>query len=320
MAYQDRWVRGAVLERGRRECDARYALVRSVVASYVRPITVWDIGANLGNFGHRLATEYPASVVVMAESRPVLIDVCRENALPNVAAMTHRFSLADLVELAKCERPDVVLALNVLHYFGPEAESALTCLLTMGADVVIETPGRGDTQSAQYDAAMRILSILERDPEASIIGTSPSHVTDGIDRPMFRVKGQHPPLTAGYVYGARVRAKGAIAPRPHAFVSTETEREIQQADQDARPFVPGMNLWNWLQLGGSYPSRASVKASVLRAFDAMRKPHGDFRPWNLILQGDRVVPIDAGHRQSCEDTVGLRDTLAWIDRPELAYV
>lgn len=320
MAYQDHWVRGQVLEHGDRECETRYTLIRSVVASYQRPVTIWDIGANLGYFGHRLAAEFPSSVVVMAESRPVLTDVCRENALPNVIALTVQLDVADLLELSRCERPDVVLALNVLHHFGPDAEVALDCLRPLGGDLIIETPGRGDIRSAEYSAALNLLTRLESDPQAVLIGTAASHVTPGIDRPIFRLTHPSEPVVAGYVYGARVRSRGAHPPRAHVFDVTETNRQICYADGEARTFVPGMNLWNWLQLGGSYPSKTAIASAVQSAYEALPDTHGDFRPWNLILQGDCVVPIDAGHRRSCADAHGLRETLAWIDRPELAYV
>ena len=55
MAYQDRYVRGGTTAAGDRACVARYDLIRSVVADYRRPLTIWDLGANLGYFGCRLA-------------------------------------------------------------------------------------------------------------------------------------------------------------------------------------------------------------------------------------------------------------------------
>lgn len=314
--YQDTWIRGAVARLGVRDCAPRYDVIRSVVDAYRRPITVWDLGANLGYFGCRLAEEYGA-VSVMVESRPALVDVCRRNDLPNAIAMTHRLSVADLRELAASEHADVVLALNVLHHFT-NWRGALKAVLSLGEHVVIETPGRGDVGSVNYAISQQVLDALEA-LGAQPIATHPSHVTPGVCRPMFLVQRPKTAVTAGYAYGGKVRTRGPHPPRAHVITSTRVAKSITFADGEHRPWIHGLNLWNWLQMGGSYPDRASVQHAVRRAAETV-SGHGDFKPWNLILQGRAVQVIDAGHRQSCDDAEGLVNTLAWVERPELAYV
>ncbi len=316
MAYQDTWVRGRVTATGDRPCEWRYEVVSQVVATYSRTVTVWDIGANLGYFGCRLAHDFDA-ISVMVDSRPALIEVCRENDDPHTIALLHRLAAQDLAELAASEHADVVLALNVLHHL-PDWRAALEALLALGEQVVIETPGRGDTGSANYERSQAILDAVEA-LRGVKLATSHSHVTPGVLRPMYLVHRPKSAVTAGYAYIERVRRRGAHPPRPHVIASTFTSKTITYADGETRPWVPGMNLWNWAQLGGAFPAHVHVREAVYRAHDAMPAAHGDFRPWNLILGGQRVSAIDVGHRRSVDDRQGLRETINWIADPREAY-
>lgn len=317
MAYQDAWIRGEIRSRGDRACAERYDVIRGEVGRYQRPVTVWDLGANLGYFGCRLADEF-GCVSVMVESRKELAEMCQCNGIPTTIAMTRRITSADLTELAASEHADVVLALNVLHHMD-DWQAALEAVLALGETCIIETPALGDVGSANYARAEAILEALSQ-RGAEPIGQALSHVTPGVQRTLYRVRQPKTALTRGYAYGKRVRARGAHDPRPHVITSTLEAKSIAFADGESRPWMPGMNLWNWVQMGGSYPSRQTVRASVQNVSSLSRSPHGDFRPWNLILQGQSVQVIDGGHRLSVDDRVGLADTLAWIDRPELAYV
>lgn len=292
-------------------------MIRHVVAPFTRPITVWDLGANLGYFGCRLADEFGA-VAIMVDQRPVLVDVCRENAIPTTIAMTRTLSAQDLLELAASEHADVVLALNVLHHFQDPA-AALRAVCQIGETTIIETPGRGDTGSASYANSQLLLDQIES-LGAEQIGAAPSHVTPGVQRPIYRIRLAKPCVDRGYAYGARVRVRGAYPARPHTIVSTLDAKRVTFNGQPARAWLPGLNLWNWLQLGGSYPDRATVQQSVRATAGRLDGAHGDFKPWNLILQGQTVHAIDHGHRQSVDDAEGLAQTLVWIAKPELAYV
>lgn len=317
MAYQDTWIGGRVVHKGDRPCEARYDVVRSVVGQYRRTVTVWDIGANLGYFGCRLAHDCDA-VSVMVDSRPALIDVLRENESPNTVGMLHRLSALDLSELAASEHADVVLALNVLHHMVDWRE-ALDALLDLGERVIIETPGRGDTGSANYDASQKLLDVIESFDGKELLTTAPSHVTPGVRRPTFLFYRPKISVSAGYAYRERVRRRGPHAPRPHTIASTFTDKTITFESGEIRTWVPGINLWNWAQMGGAYPANVRVREQVREAFECLQYPHGDFRPWNLILSGLQVTPIDIGHRTSVDDRTGLRETLSWIDDPRGAY-
>ncbi len=317
MAYQDRWVRGAVNQAGDRACADRYDIIRQVVAPYTRQATVWDIGANLGYFGLRLADEF-GCVSVMVDPRADLVSSCEQNALPTTIAMTRRLDADELWELAGSEHADVVLALNVLHHMD-EWPKALASIVALGETCLIETPARGDTNSAHYRTAEQVLDALESQYHAEPIGQTPSHVTPGVMRTIYRVHTPKPSVSKGYAYGEKVRSRGAHPPRTHTIAATLSDKTITFDVGEPRPWVAGMNLWNWLQMGGSYPNRSTVQSSARAVAAGLDDAHGDFKPWNLILQGQTLQAIDAGHRQSVDDVQGLAQTVAWIAQPELAY-
>ena len=98
--------------------------------------------------------------------------------------MTHRLSVQDLQELAASEAPDVVLALNVLHHFA-DWRGALDAVLALGDRIIIETPGEGDVHSANYPEAMKLLDVLHG--LGPVAARFPSHMTPGVDRPMFLI-------------------------------------------------------------------------------------------------------------------------------------
>lgn len=317
MTYQDAWIRGEVTRRGDRACADRYGLIREVVKPFTRQITAWDLGANLGYFGCRLADEFN-TVSVMVEPRSDLVGICKANGLPTTIAMTHRLTVEDLAQLGACVHADVILALNVLHHIA-DWKRALAAVLEMGEAVIIETPGRGDKGSANYPETERILDAIE-DLRPQVIGMTKSHVTPGVERPVFLIRRTKSALRHGYCYIERVRKRGAHTPRPHVIESSLHAKRITYQDGESRDWYPGVNLWNWVQLAGSYPDRAWVKRAVTQAVEGFHGEHGDVRPWNLILQGRDVKVIDAGHRTSREDGKALRQTLEWIDTPEKAYV
>jgi hypothetical protein len=307
VAYQDRWVRGAVVAGGDRSCEDRYALIAKVVRAYKRQITVLDLGANLGYFGCRLADELGA-VSVMVDSRTDLAHAVAENALPTTIVLQRKLSVHDLAQLAACEHFDVVLALNILHHFR-EWPTALQHVLRLGTDIIIETPARDDRSACRFDACVPLIDAI-RAESPILIGTSPSHVTAGVDRPLYWLTREKTALARGYLDGDRV---GAPPVRPHQIVSGAYTKRIQFADGEGRNWVPGINLWTWRRLGGVRPSLPEVLAGVIEAAPG----HGDLRPWNFVLSGDRVVAIDADHRSKRGGEDHLRETLAAIENPDL---
>ena len=312
MAYQDRWLRGKVTDRGERACEPRYELVRAVVAEYTRPITVLDLGANIGYFGCRLAAEFGA-VAVMIEGRANLVEAVAANAIPTTLALRHKLTVEDLQQLAASEHFDVVLALNVLHHFQ-DSLGALDAVLGLGDQVIIETPSRDDKAACGGRSHVPLLDAIAR-LEPELLGHAGSHVTPGAQRPIVRVRREKTSLTSGYAYRRRLNGNPSV--RAHVIESTLERKTVLYASGEERPWHPGMNLWNFCQMGGIHPSREHIVAAVIEA--SAEEEHGDLRPWNFVLQGDGVVAIDTQHRGTHRGPEALDETIAWLRAPSLAY-
>ena len=308
MAYQDAWIRGFTVAKGDRVCAKRYDVIRSFVQAYQRPVTVFDLGANMGYFGCRLADEFGATAI-MAESRPQIVDICEQNQLPTTIVLQRRMSVTDLNALADCEHFDIVLALNVLHHFR-DCQRALSAVLRMGELALIETPTAEDTGAAHVDRASLIDTILSG--RASEVTRFPGHTTPGVDRVLYGHRSMKSSLADKFMHTWKV---GARPVRPHTITSSFTEKTITFNDGESRPWVPGMNLWNWCALGGGYPFMPVAQRAVREAVE--RAPHPDLRPWNFVLGGNTVTPIDLQHHERPQHTLDM--LLAQMEDPTLAF-
>ena len=56
---------------------------------------------------------------------------------------------------------------------------------------------------------------------------------------------------------------------------------------ETRPFIHGMNLWNFKLLNGAWPE--NIKELIKESMQGVY--HDDLRPWNFIIDG-KVHPID----------------------------
>lgn len=291
--YQETWVKGrSTGERYQRECASRYAAIKAFLEQYERPFSVFDLGANAGYFAFRIAEDFPQSTVIAADNKSALRTLAVTNGLPNVLVLNRRLQSDDLDALAQCEAFDVVMCLNVLHHM--EAwRSVLPRLRYLGAHLIVETPGRGDTGAAGKERHDEILAWAEGSATSEMLRSN-SHVTAGADRIMFHLRGWRSKQLTRQTLDAKARG----APTMGAVTVTadfETCRVTFDRGED-REFVPGMNLWNFLQLSGVWPE--NVKQRVVDEVERIKPAWmDDLRPWNFVLTGDRAHAIDIGNKE-----------------------
>lgn len=314
-SYQPEWVRGR--ERGdhQRDCAARYEPIRALCETFARPFSVFDLGANLGYFSFRLASDFPDATVIAVDDKPHLAWLASENGLPNVVVLPRRLGAETLARLAQCEAFDLVLALNVLHHIA-DPPAALAALFDLGRRVVVETPGALDRNAAHpewHDALLAGLDQPHRRPE--LLASNPSHVTPGAVRPMVAVDGwQAKSLTRQTLDMAD---EGYMLTRPADFrpgefrqgpalhgARIETDEgggtviEIDRPKADTterRAFLPGINLWNAVLLGCCWPpALPDMVARAVAGIEAAGRWHDDLRPWNFVLSGGAPQAIDMG--------------------------
>lgn len=330
MRYQETWIGGPSGAPFQRECAARYEPIKAFLSQYKRPFSVFDLGANMGYFSFRIATDFPQATVVAVDNKPELPNLAAANGLRNVVVLPRRLSAKDVAALADCEAFDVVLALNVLHHME-DFRAALAWLTRLGFEMILETPGSGDTNAAHPQRHNELREFVRECGE--VLRTGTSHVTKGAERIMAHVhcagakELKRQTIDAapdGYVAKApsdiRMNSPRHAPPMGKVLVAADFERaEISIArpkngTTEARPFIPGINLWNFRLLGGCWPKDAPglVKREVER-LSGEGLWMDDLRPWNFILAHDGVRAIDIGwKRRRVPEPEGLKKCLGML--------
>lgn len=336
MRYQETWIRGPAGLPHQRDCAARYAPIKAFLEQYRRPFSVFDLGANMGYFSFRIATDFPQATVIAVDDKPELPKLAAANDLKNVIVIPKRMTAGDLGRLADCEAFDVVLALNVLHHMGDWIKAA-EYVFRLGANAIVETPVPGDANAAHPERHQPLYDMVSRLSNPLAVWQSPSHVTPTGLRRMFPVeRWQTKSLLRQTVDAApggyKLLSPSDFLPREvrdvPAMGDTAVDLTFETAEisiarpkagtTEVRNFIPGMNLWNWKLFGGVWPKRGEVEQQIYRELsrmDANDRFHDDLRPWNFIMTQGEIRAIDVGWKtwRTEPEEGGLETCLALLN-------
>ena len=111
--YQDIIINNKVFKKGSGpDCAHRYKAIKKVLKNFNRPITVLDIGAAEGYMSLRLAHDFDATCVMIADPKTLgfyLPNLCEYNSdLDNTIVLHRRISIEELEHLSECEHFDIV--------------------------------------------------------------------------------------------------------------------------------------------------------------------------------------------------------------------
>ncbi|MFC7322624.1 class I SAM-dependent methyltransferase [Halobacillus campisalis] len=113
--YQDVWVKGKVVKKGKRECEKRYKKIKEQLNRIKQPFTVLDIGADSGYFSFRIAEDFNAQVTMLTSDKKI-DNIMRQNNNKNVKLIREEVNVDNLKVLTEKEDFDVILALSILHH------------------------------------------------------------------------------------------------------------------------------------------------------------------------------------------------------------
>lgn len=287
MTYQDQLLPSGQIIPGTTSCADRWALIAPLLRQYHRRLTILDLGASEAYFAIAATREQLDAVWVLVEADPFLRGRIEAAALPRTIVLQHRMTPGDLARLAECEHFDVVLALNVLHWF--EAwEPATRAVLALGEQVIIEVPPTEDLHACGQ-AALGPLNRLLEDFQSIVLGTTPSHVTPGVRRELRLYAEPKTRLRRSYL---DVPPGGSTWNCPDLQIASSLETKTYTNRGRQRDWIAGINLRTYEGMGGVWPPASVLSNQILWLPLIPGQPHGDIRPWNVIIDGERVYLID----------------------------
>lgn len=325
--YQDIIINNLVVKKasGNHDTEARYEVIREVLNRYRRPFCMLDIGASQGYFSFRAAHEYDC-VCVMIEGNNAeypkvgtqLLDLCRANdSLANIILLNNEIVPENLVKLGECESFSVVLALNIIHWFGQLWKEVADAIFNLGDNTIIETPPEEKQASKEQNHLRKEIEEYLIFRGAKIIGKVPRHTSDNAMAGIYLLESEKKRLVRKHWLAPITNDQYTITSNYGAKTMTKSLSHAETVK--ANNWEPGINLVTFLMYNGAYPSRETIEAAVE---DIQDLSHNDWTVNNMILQGKRVALIDwddpahgsSGGRRSTPKVikahlhlVGLRD-------------
>lgn len=293
--YQDIWVNGVVRTKGVRDCEGRYKPIAAHCRQYTRPITVLDIGANLGYYSFRLSSEFNCISVMIEGStgyQKALLNLIKEQRCRDkLILLGTQVDLETLRELSKCEHFDVVLALRVVHHFKEPFSDVIDAIASLGDFTFFELPTAGEDKvraKARVQNELADHSKVLASYNYEKVGEFTIHVGSTMS-PLYMVENTDKTITRPF-YGSPREIQ-------HSVESTFTTKRLLKEDTLKRgdlvnEWVPGINIFTYLTLYGLFPHRKKVAQQIRNYRLPTGSPLQDIRPWNFILSGDRVALID----------------------------
>lgn len=276
--YQDIELEGKLLVKGKRDCQARWDLIKDSIKPHD---VVLDLGSSLGYYSKKIAQTYPDSLVISFESDPIMCQIQAEmfkaEGIYNVVVCNYRLGKEDLIKwLNHVEIFDKVLAFAVLHHYPKEdVSSVIDSLLKLG-DLIVETPPKNEDEACGGEAKQAVLDRLD-ELEGEWLGDVPSHLGD-YQREIHFYEGskeKRSNLDAFF---------GVSHPDRHKF-------QIYHKTINGKQIIKGVNVWNLLHFNIVWPYPNWWKVQARKAYESLEWK-SDVKPWNLLVSSNGLRAID----------------------------
>jgi hypothetical protein len=279
--------------------------MRPLLDKFKRDFTVFDFGSGVeeSSLGAEIAAEYPNSIVIAAEKDPI-----RYTPKGRFIWLQREFSAHDLLRLAQCERYDVALAMNILHWRPDDWDVCLAALRRLAASVTIQTPPSKDPNACGQEVIPAIESYLYWGIiRTGLLLGSTTQFPQHLARPIFRLYGT---LTSPTLSCKDWRSTdGEIAVEVQEGYSNKCVR-FKHKNNRVEPYIPGMTLTTFTSLNGQWPKLPDMEHQISHMVRPER--HGDLRPWNVRIDGRTAYSIDAEPTWTGDDNYGIQECLNHI--------
>lgn len=283
----------------------RFPFIQPGLEAYQRKFSVLDIGAGHAVVSRRAAREYDAVVVLVEKDFETTYPLPPEDVL----CLKKQITPVEVREWGTCAHFDVGLAFNILHHFGKGWVDLVGGLLNLTDYLYVQHPRDSDVGACGQEVIPGINRWLEK--EGTYLGEVPQFPQHP-PRPIWLVKGNQeiPRLTRKVLGGEDGAVEIALLVSARQILADLAHKGTWKS------WVPGMNLWNFLHLGGVKPGKDWL-IRELKGFDLPETNHGDITPWNFILDGKRLHLIDGFEGWGGDDCGNLERAMQMVEE---AYV
>lgn len=273
--YQDIIFRGKTYK-GKRDPAERY----DIFFPFLKPNDViLDVGSSLGYYTHRIAKEFPNSLIVSFESEPEMVEIqkalLKDEGIYNVVICQHRLTGADLGKwIGFADTFDTVLALSVLHHFKEEElASVINAFTTLSPLMIGEIPEVFEEEACGQGSTRKAWGLLG---DVEEIGVTKSHL--GENSRKLWIKRSEPirtELDAFFGINHEDRHKFTMK---HNMIN-------------GKHIIKGLNAWNLLHFNVKWPEPNWWQVQARAAYNCIDKK-SDVRPWNLLMTPTGLKAID----------------------------
>ncbi len=297
--YQDIIISGNVVQsatHNHKDCDSRYNIIKNVLDQYKRPFTMIDIGASQGYYSFRAASDYPESVFVMLEGNnkhyPLigtqLLDLCKENNLNNLIFLNRSLAPKEVQHFSECEHFDIVIAFNIIHWFGNSWKDIANAILNLGDNIIIETPPQETTIKAADNQLRKNIENYLISKNAQILGQVKRHTSDALSTIYLVIRNKN-------YLERKTWLSNKLEGKTHKIESDFNRKTLYKRlayPKDtcmSSNWIPGINLLTFKMYCGAYPTAPTLKKSLETLKEVY---HNDWTINNMILQGYNIKFID----------------------------
>lgn len=282
----------------------RLDLMRPILSRYQRRFSVLDFGAgiNIPAIGTEIAKELDAVVTCVEKD----ITLAQIEAAPHIMWLKKAFTADDLQMMNECEHFDVVIALNIAHWFPKDCLRVVDLLRRLGRYVFIQVPKIEDETACEVFGQTTIVQLNNYFKQSGWnwvrLGETvqfPGHMARDLWMYENRVAKR---LTRTNVDAHTGSADTAMI-AGHDICRARLKKRATFED-----WIQGLTLWNFCRWGGVWPTREYI-VKMLEEFELPATNHGDVVPHNFIIDGERLHLIDGFEGWEFDDKANLAATI-----------
>ncbi|MCX5921899.1 MAG: hypothetical protein NTX86_01065 [Candidatus Dependentiae bacterium] len=261
---------------------SHYQALQPLLNHYQRPITFLELWPETGQLSCHVAKNYN-SVCVMIDAKCAqnLLSACQK--CNNVVLLKQNLSINDIHSLGECEHFDVTFVPDIANRFPTTWQKVINELMKLGDYLIIQAPAQG----APLCQAITDYIQKKRGEPLSDVCTNEQGILYVLNTPKKHIIKRRWNYEKTWELGE------------YTIESTFAKKKFikhkkKPAGYTVTPWHPGINLYTFKQLNGAYPTKDMIRRKI-QQFATMK--HNDFRIFNLIIQGEKLVPIDCDENE-----------------------